>query len=83
MKNIKAGGGLNEETYRRLYPTGAVSSKFYGLPKVHKPGIPLRPIVSSTGTATCNTAKELSRILKPLMGVPSIMSKTPGMLWNN
>ena len=42
--------------------------KFYGLPKVHKPGIPLRPIVSSTGTATYNTAKELSRILKPLVG---------------
>ena len=30
--------------------------------------IPLRPIVSSTGTATYNTAKELSRILKPLVG---------------
>ena len=68
LKNINAEGGLNEETYRRLYPTGAVSPKFYGLPKVHKPGIPLRPIVSSTGTATYNTAKELSRILKPLVG---------------
>ena len=68
LKNIKAEGGLNEETYRRLYPTGAVSPKLYGLLKVHKPGIPLRPIVSSTGTATYNTAKELSRILKPLVG---------------
>ena len=68
LKNIKAERGLNEETYRRLYPTGAVSPKFYGLPMVHKPGIPLRPIVSSTGTATYNTAKELSRILKPLVG---------------
>ena len=45
-----------------------MSPKFYGLPKVHKPGIPLRPIVSSTGTTTYNTAKELSRILKPLVG---------------
>ena len=52
LKNIKAEGGINEDTYRRLYPTGAVSPKFYGLLKVHKPGIPLRPIVSSTGTAT-------------------------------
>ena len=49
-------------------PQGAVSSKFYGLPKVHKPGNPLRPIVSSTGTATYHTAKELARILKPLVG---------------
>ena len=67
LKNIKSEGGLNEDTYRKLYPTGAVSPKFYGLPKVHKPGIPLRPIVSSTGTATYNTAKELARILKPLV----------------
>ena len=69
LKNIKAEGGLNEETYRRLYPAGAVVPKFYGLPKIHKPGIPLRPIVSSTGTAAYNTAKELARILKPLVGM--------------
>ena len=46
-----------------------MSQKFYGLPKIHKPGIPWRPIVSSTGTATYNTAKELARILKPLVGM--------------
>ena len=68
LKSIKSEGGLSEETYKKLYPTGAVASKFYGLPKIHKPGIPLRPIVSSTGTATYNTAKELARILKPLVG---------------
>ena len=38
LKNIKAEGGLNEKTYRKLYPTGAVPPKFYGLPKNHKPG---------------------------------------------
>ena len=68
LKNIKAEGGLNEEAYKRMYPTGAVSPKFNGLPKIHKPGIPLRPIVSSTGTVTYNTAKELAKILKPLVG---------------
>ena len=26
-----------------------LASKFYGLPKVHKQGMPLRPIVSSIG----------------------------------
>ena len=69
LKNIKAERGLNEETYRRLYPTGAVSPKFYGLPKIHKPGIALRPIVSSTGTVAYNTPKELAKILKPLVGM--------------
>ena len=69
LKNIKAEGGLNEETYRRLYPTAAVPSKFYGLPKIHKPVIPLRPIVSCIGAATFNTAKELAKILKLLVGM--------------
>ena len=71
LKNIKAEGGLKEENYRKMYPTGAVSPKYYGLPKIHKPGIPLRPIISSTGTVTYNTAKELAKILKPLVGLPS------------
>ena len=68
MKKIKTEGGLSEATYKRFYPTGAGSPKFYGLPKVHKQGTPLRPIVSNIGAATYNTAKELSRILKPLVG---------------
>ena len=71
LKNIKAEGGLNEENYRKMYPTGAVSPKYYGLPKFHKPGIPLRPIISSTGTVTYNTAKEMAKILKPLVGLSS------------
>ena len=71
LKSIKAEGGMNEVTYRRLYPTGASSPKFYGLPKVHKQGMPLRPIVSSTGAVTYQTAKELSKILKPLVGKSS------------
>ena len=51
-----------------MYPTGAGVPKFYGLPKIHKQDTPLRPIVSSTGTVTYYTSKELARILKPLVG---------------
>ena len=69
LKNIKAEGGINEDTYKRMYPTGAGFPKFYGLPKIHKPDTPLRPIVSSTGTVGYNTAKELAKILKPLVGL--------------
>ena len=71
LKNIKAEGGLNEESYKRMYTTGAVSPKFYGLQKIHKPDIPLRPIIASTGTATYNNAKELAKILKLLVGISS------------
>ena len=55
-------------TYKRLYPTGATTPKYYGLPKVHKQDTQLRPIVSTIGSVTCETTKELSRILKPLIG---------------
>ena len=51
-----------------MYPTGCVPPKFYGLPKIHKPGTPLRPIVSSCGSATYGVAKERAKILKPLVG---------------
>ena len=68
LKTIKAEGGIGETTYKKLYPTGATIPKYYGLPKVHKEDTPLRPIVSSIGSATYETAKELSRILKPLVG---------------
>ena len=50
-----------------MYPTGAGSLKFYGLPKIHKAGVPLRLIISSIGAVAYSTSKELSRILKPLV----------------
>nr|VZI42035.1 unnamed protein product [Spirometra erinaceieuropaei] len=34
-------------------------ARFYGLPKVHKPGVPLRPIVSLRGTPTFGLSKWL------------------------
>ncbi|BHF57380.1 hypothetical protein SprV_0100032100 [Sparganum proliferum] len=39
-------------------------ARFYGLPKVHKEGAPLRPIVSLKGTPTYGLAKLLFRGLK-------------------
>ena len=54
--------------YKQLYPTSAVPPKFYGLPKIHKTGTHLRPIVSSRGSITYGVAKELSHIIKPLVG---------------
>ena len=43
-------------------------SKFYGQPRIHKLDTPLRPIVSSCGSVTYGVAKELAKILKPLVG---------------
>ena len=68
LKKIKTEGGIDDILYKKLYPTGAVAPKFYGLPKIHKSGIPLAPIVSSRGSISYEVAKELARILKPLVG---------------
>ena len=67
LKMMKGEGNIDENTYRKVYPTGASAPNIYGLPKIHK-DVPLRPIVSSIGSVTYGVAKELSRILKPLVG---------------
>ena len=59
---------LITKKYKQLYPTSAVPPKFYGLPKIHKTGTPLRSIVSSRGSITYGIAKELAHIIKPLIG---------------
>ena len=43
LKNIHQTGGLSTHKYKQLYPTSAIPPKFYGLPKIHKTGIPLGP----------------------------------------
>ena len=68
LRSIKSEGRLEDHTYKKMYPTGASSPKPYGLPKIHKKNIPLRPIVSSQGSVSYGVAKELARILKPLSG---------------
>ena len=61
--------------HTKLCPTGCVLPKFYGLPKIHKTGNPLRPIVSSRGLVTYVVAKVLSKLIKPPLGKPPIIYK--------
>ena len=77
-KKIKSKGGINYTQYKKMHPTGTVPPKFYGLPKIHKRGIPLRPIVSIRGSISYEVAKELARILKPLVGSSSHHIKSTG-----
>ena len=41
--------------------------RLYGLPKIHKQGIPLQPIVSFVESLTYNLSKEITRILLHLV----------------
>ncbi|XP_071449226.1 uncharacterized protein [Hetaerina americana] len=56
------------EASRNLIPQAPVPPRLYGLPKVHKEGAPLRPIVSAIGAPTYGLARYLTGVLAPLVG---------------
>ncbi|KAJ9592804.1 hypothetical protein L9F63_015526, partial [Diploptera punctata] len=58
---------IDEELKRRLIPRekSSLCPKIYGLPKIHKADIPLRPIVSSIGSPLQNIAKYLAKYFQP------------------
>ena len=77
LRKIKKDTNLDEGRYRTMYPTGCMPPKFYGLPKIHKTGNLLRPIISSRGSVTYGVAKVLTKVLKPLVGKSPIIYKVP------
>ena len=68
LRRMKKERKLDEGTYRTMYPAGCIPPKFYGLPKIHKTGTPLRPIVSSRGSVTYGVAKVLSKVIQLVVG---------------
>nr|XP_027210078.1 uncharacterized protein LOC113803492 [Penaeus vannamei] len=57
---------IGEMTYNLLTISGSKPGRLYGLPKIHKIGQPLRPIISAIGTFNYNVAKLLVQIITPL-----------------
>ncbi|XP_046391246.1 uncharacterized protein LOC124159465 [Ischnura elegans] len=56
------------EDTKNLIPQAPVPPRLYRLPKVHKEGVPLRPIVSAIGSPTYNLARHLTSLLSPFVG---------------
>ena len=61
-------GAIPGPLYERLRSSAGKIPLLYGLPKVHKPGTPLRPIVSFVNSPTYQLSKHLVSILAPLVG---------------
>ena len=59
---------LPEELCRKLSPTGSRSPRLYGLPKIHKEGVPLRPIAINNGAPTYKLSQHLAGLLEQLTG---------------
>ena len=57
---------ISDSEAKSLKPSGSSPATLYGLPKVHKRSVPLRPIMAAYNTATYKLAKFLVPILSPL-----------------
>ena len=74
LKKLKAENALSEKNYNELYPTGSRIGILYGLPKIHKPSMPLRPILSSVNHYSYKLAKFFIPLLTPLTTNPFIIT---------
>ena len=61
LLSLKRSGHLSETRHKQ-------PPRMYGLPKIHKPEIPLRPIVSCVNTFAYDLSAHLADILSPLTG---------------
>ena len=68
LKEAEVKGEMPRENRLYLTPHASIAPQLYGLPEVHKEGVPLRPIVSIIGSPTYKLVKELAGILSPLAG---------------
>jgi hypothetical protein len=66
---------IPEEDRRWLVIPAPKPPRLYGLPKVHKEGVPLRPIVSAIDSPTHKLARYLARALSPYSGNTSTFVK--------
>nr|XP_012143822.1 PREDICTED: uncharacterized protein LOC105662853 [Megachile rotundata] len=73
IKNAK----LPDHITKAILPKESNAPRLYGLLKIHKPNIPLRPIVSTIGSPTYTLSKYLTSVLKPLTG------NTPSSITNS
>ena len=56
-------GIISDQIYKDLYSTGTPPGTLYGLPKIHKAGLPMRPILPAYNTAVY----KLSKFLVPMV----------------
>ena len=68
LKKLFESGEINKTMYDKMRTTFSNAPQLYELPKIHKPDVPLRPIVSTIGSATYYLAKELTKTISPLAG---------------
>ena len=69
---------ITDREWASMKPGDSTIPKFYGLPKVHKEGVPLRPIIAFGGSPTYALASALAKRLRPLVQNSTRMLKDSG-----
>ena len=68
---------IEDETKHLTPSKPAHTPPFYGLPKVHKPNIPLRPIVSACDSPTDQLSNYVTHFIQPLVEI------LPSYIWDS
>ena len=58
---------IDADTKNRLRSSGSRPGVMYGLPKIHKTGSPMRPILSTSGSYNYESSKFLVELLSPII----------------
>ena len=67
---------INDAVYEEIRPKCARTAVMYGLPKLHKDGVPLRPILSSYDSFSYLASKWLCTFLEGLRSSPTVIKDT-------
>jgi hypothetical protein len=73
---------INDDDKKKFLVSFHSTPRIYGLPKIHKEGAPLRPILNTINNPTYQLAKYLAHKLKPLVDNTSSFVKDSSFFVN-
>ena len=66
LGHLKKDGNISENEYTECYASGRSPGILYGLPKIHKPNVPLRPVLAAYNMPSYKLAKFLVPFLEAI-----------------
>ena len=67
LKELVKNKELSQENFELIRPVGSIRPRLYGVPKLHKKDIPLRPILSMVKSPQHQIARFLNKLLEPVL----------------
>ena len=71
---------IDDLTFSKINKRGGQPAKLYGVAKVHKPNIPVRPIIASFDTVNYELGKYLNRFITPVIPKQYTVQKNSDLL---